>query len=68
MAMILCGALLLRHVGAVDAAQRVEAAVDSVLKSGRTLPADVRDPSSAVPAASTETVTSAVADAVALGR
>jgi len=67
MAMILCGALLLRHVGAVDAAERVEVAVDSVLGSGRTMPADVRDAASASPAPSTETVARAVASAVSSG-
>jgi isocitrate dehydrogenase (NAD+) len=67
MAMILSGALLLRHVGAVDAAQRVEGAVEAVLSAGRILPADVRDPASRWPAASTEEVAGAVARAVATG-
>ena len=64
MAMILSGALLLRHVGALDAAQRVESAVDIVLGSGRVVSADVRDPASKWPAASTDAVARAVADAV----
>ena len=64
MAMILSGALLLRHVGALDAAERVESAVDSVLGSGRAVSADVRDPDSKWPAASTQAVAKAVADAV----
>jgi isocitrate dehydrogenase (NAD+) len=33
-AMILSGAMLLRHLGRVDAASRVEAAVDGVLRGG----------------------------------
>jgi isocitrate dehydrogenase (NAD+) len=65
MAMILCGALLLRHVGAVDEADRVEAAVDAVLGLGLTVPGDVRDPESAHPAASTASVADAVVAAVA---
>ncbi len=67
MAMILCGALLLRHVGLVDEADRVEAAVDAVLGSGRTVSADVRDPASTLPAASTSSVAQAVATVVAEG-
>jgi isocitrate dehydrogenase (NAD+) len=65
MAMILCGALLLRHMGAIDEADRVEAAVDAVLGSGRTVSADVRDPASTLPAASTASVAQAVATVVA---
>ena len=67
MAMILSGALLLRHVGEVQAAERVEAGVDTVLGSGRTVSADVRDPASKWPAASTAAVAGAVANAVSTG-
>lgn len=65
--MILSGALLLRHVGEVQAAERVEAGVDTVLGSGRTVSADVRDPASKWPAASTAAVAGAVANAVSTG-
>jgi isocitrate dehydrogenase (NAD+) len=41
-ALILCGAMLLRHLGEEDAAGRVEAAVAAVLAEGRTVTPDLR--------------------------
>ena len=40
-AMILSGAMLLRHVGERDAASRVEAAVDAVLRDGNVRTGDL---------------------------
>ncbi|HXF36471.1 MAG TPA: isocitrate/isopropylmalate dehydrogenase family protein [Actinomycetota bacterium] len=42
MALILCGAMLLRHLGEEDAARRVESAVAAVLAEGRTVTPDLR--------------------------
>jgi isocitrate dehydrogenase (NAD+) len=60
-AAIRCGAMLLRHLGEAEAADRVERAVESVLAEGRWVTADLR-PSPDDPSAAT---TSEVADAVA---
>jgi isocitrate dehydrogenase (NAD+) len=40
-ALILSGALMLRHIGEVDAAERVEAAVRGVIAGGTTVPRDL---------------------------
>jgi len=66
MAMILSGALLLRHLGEGDAAARVEAAVDAVAAEGRTLTYDLERTPADLPPASTDEVASAVI--AALGR
>ncbi len=51
MALMLCGAMLLRHVGERDAGDRLEAAVAAVIAEGRSVTADLRptrdDPSAA---------------------
>jgi isocitrate dehydrogenase (NAD+) len=60
MALMLSGAMLLRHVGEVDAGDRLEAAVAGVIGEGRTVTHDLK------PAREVETAagTSEVADAV----
>jgi isocitrate dehydrogenase (NAD+) len=57
-AMILSGAMLLRHIGEPGAAERVESAVDSVLSEGRIRTADLGGTSS------TRQVAEAVVDAL----
>jgi isocitrate dehydrogenase (NAD+) len=51
MALMLCGAMLLRHIGEIDAGDRLEAAVAAVIAEGRTVTYDLRptrdDPSAA---------------------
>jgi isocitrate dehydrogenase (NAD+) len=64
MAMILSGALLLRHLGATEAAAWVEGAVDDVIGEGRTLTYDLERTPPDLPPAATEAVAQAVADAV----
>lgn len=65
-AMILSGVMMLRHIGEVEAAGALEAAVVEVLESGTCLTADLaRDKSQAV---GTERFAEAVAEAVAAGR
>jgi isocitrate dehydrogenase (NAD+) len=55
MAMILTGALLLRHLGDDDCADRVEAAVNSVLEEGKALTYDLeRTPAELAPATTDE--------------
>lgn len=58
MALILTGAMLLRHLGEVEAANRVEAAVASVVAEGRTLTYDLCGPTAL--AAGTAAVTRAI--------
>jgi len=58
-AMILSGAMLLRHVGELEAAARVEAAVDAVLRDGRVRSGDLGG------TASTDEVAEAIAAALA---
>jgi len=65
MAMILSGALLLRHVGATDAGERVDAAVDAVIAEGRVLTYDLERTPPATPPATTEEVADAVIAAMA---
>lgn len=57
-AMVLSGAMLLRHLGEMDAARRVERAVDEVLRRGETRTADLGGSSS------TMDVADAIADAL----
>jgi tartrate dehydrogenase/decarboxylase/D-malate dehydrogenase len=57
-AMILSGAMLLRHIGEPGAAEQVESAVDSVLSEGRIRTADLGGTSS------TRQVAEAVVDAL----
>jgi isocitrate dehydrogenase (NAD+) len=59
-ALILTGALLLEHVGEVEAATRVRAAVDAVLRDGTDLTADLRGPADERPAAGTRQAAQAV--------
>ena len=42
MALMLCGAMLLRHIGEIDAGDRLEAAVAAVIAEGRTVTYDLR--------------------------
>ena len=58
-ALILSGALMLRHLGETDAAERVEVAVREVIAEGRTLPPDLGG------TAGTRAFASAVAERVA---
>jgi isocitrate dehydrogenase (NAD+) len=62
MAMVLTGALLLRHVGAIAQAARLESAVDAVLDAGTVLTYDLA-PGGQQPA-STEQVAAALAAAI----
>ena len=57
-AMILSGAMLLRHLAELDAARRIETAVDEVLRAGRVRTADLGGTSS------TREVADAIRDAV----
>ena len=58
-ALILSGALMLRHLGEIAAAERVEGAVRAVIAEGRTLPPDLGG------TAGTKAFAAAVADRVA---
>jgi isocitrate dehydrogenase (NAD+) len=62
MAMVLTGALLLRHVGAIPQAARLESAVDAVLGAGTVLTYDLA--SGGQQPASTERVAAALAAAI----
>jgi isocitrate dehydrogenase (NAD+) len=64
MAMILSGALLLRHIGEAEAGARVEQAVDAVIAEGRTLTYDLERLAELAPS-STEQVAEAVIAALA---
>ena len=65
---ILCGALLLDHLGEHEAARRVEAAVDAVIADGRHVTYDLIGAGvSPHPAASTTAMTDAVIDALSSG-
>jgi isocitrate dehydrogenase (NAD+) len=61
LAMIRCGAMLLRHLGENGAADRVEGAVAAVLAEGRTLTYDMRSGRDSGGAAGTRAVAEAVA-------
>jgi len=63
MAAILCGAMLLRHLGLFDAAHRVEAAVRAVLVGGRHVTYDVAP--AGAPVAGTDEAADAVIAAMA---
>ena len=66
---ILCGVLLLDHLGEHDAARRVEQAIDAVIADGRYVTYDVKGGGSADrPAASTEAMTDAVIEAMVRNR
>ena len=58
-ALILAGAMMLRHIGAVKAANGIEHALDRTLEQGRYLTADIAD---GFPAVSTDDFASAVID------
>jgi isocitrate dehydrogenase (NAD+) len=66
MAAILCGVLLLRHLGEGEAADRLEAAVAAVVADGRSVTYDLRPGHEEAGAAGTREATDAVV--TALGR
>ena len=67
MALMLSGAMLLRHVGEVEAGDRLEAAVAAVLAEGRTVTYDLRPSRSDPGAATTTEVRDAVVQALGSG-
>jgi isocitrate dehydrogenase (NAD+) len=62
MALMLCGAMLLRHIGETDAGDRLEAAVAAVIAEGRTVTYDLRPTRDDPHAASTTEVRDAVVE------
>ena len=64
MALMLSGAMLLRHIGEADAGARLEAAVAAVLSEGRTVTSDLRPTRDDPKAATTTEVRDAVVEAV----
>lgn len=64
LALVLSGVLLLRHLGLVAAADRVEEAVDAVLADGASVTADLRAPDDPRPPASTAEVADALVRAM----
>jgi len=62
---ILCGALLLRHLGEDHAAGRVEQALDTVIADGRSVTYDLRSTSDPRPAVGTDAMADAVISALA---
>jgi isocitrate dehydrogenase (NAD+) len=64
MALMLSGAMLLRHVGEADAGDRLEAAVATVLREGRTVTDDLRPARDDPEAATTTEVRHAVVKAL----
>ncbi len=60
MALMLCGAMLLRHIGETDAGDRLEAAVAAVIAEGRTVTYDLRPTRDDPNAATTTQVRDAV--------
>ena len=60
MALMLCGAMLLRHIGEIDAGDRLEAAVAAVIAEGRTVTDDLRPTRDDPNAATTTQVRDAV--------
>ena len=60
MALMLCGAMLLRHIGQVEAGDRLEAVVADVVADGRTLTYDLRSRDEPADAATTAQVVAAV--------
>jgi isocitrate dehydrogenase (NAD+) len=57
-AMLLAGAMLLRHLGETDAADRLERAVAEVISEGRSVTVDLR--ADAAPAVTTDAMTDAI--------
>jgi isocitrate dehydrogenase (NAD+) len=62
MALMLCGAMLLRHIGETYAGDRLEAAVAAVIAEGRTVTYDLRPTRDDPHAASTTDVRDAVVE------
>jgi isocitrate dehydrogenase (NAD+) len=62
MALMLCGAMLLRHIGETVAGDRLEAAVAAVIAEGRTVSYDLRPTRDDPDAASTTEVRDAVVE------
>jgi isocitrate dehydrogenase (NAD+) len=58
--LLLCGVLLLRHLGEADAAERLEAAIAAVLADGTDVTADLRPADDARPPVGTARMTDAV--------
>jgi isocitrate dehydrogenase (NAD+) len=65
MALMLSGAMLLRHVGETEAGDRLDAAIATVLREGRTVSHDLRPTRDDPEAASTTEVRDAVVEALA---
>jgi isocitrate dehydrogenase (NAD+) len=65
MALMLSGAMLLRHIGEADAGDRLEAAVAAVIAEGRTVTYDLRPTHEDPSAASTDEVRDAVVERLA---
>jgi isocitrate/isopropylmalate dehydrogenase len=63
-ASILCGAMLLEHLGEHAAAASVERAVDAVIADGRAVTYDLRAAGDARAPAGTQAMTAAVIDAL----
>ncbi|MGD9714577.1 MAG: isocitrate/isopropylmalate family dehydrogenase, partial [Thermomicrobiales bacterium] len=59
-AMILSGAMMLRHLGEIDAGKRVEDAVASVIAEGKQVTYDLREDRDPAKAASTTAMTEAI--------
>ncbi|HEY6317199.1 MAG TPA: isocitrate/isopropylmalate family dehydrogenase [Acidimicrobiia bacterium] len=66
-AAILCGALLLAHLGEPEAAQRVEQAVEAVVAEGRCVTYDLRSAPDPRPVVNTEAMTDAIVASLARG-
>jgi isocitrate dehydrogenase (NAD+) len=62
MALMLCGAMLLRHIGETGSGDRLEAAVAAVIAEGRTVTYDLRPTRDDPDAASTTQVRDAVVE------
>jgi isocitrate dehydrogenase (NAD+) len=60
MALMLCGSMLLRHIGETDAGDRLEAAVAAVIAEGKTVTYDLRPTRDDPNAATTTQVRDAV--------
>jgi isocitrate dehydrogenase (NAD+) len=63
-ATILCGAMLLDHLGEHDAAARIERAVECVVADGERVTYDLRSPADRRPAVGTRAMTEAVIEAL----
>jgi isocitrate dehydrogenase (NAD+) len=62
MALMLCGAMMLRHLGEVDSGDRLEAAVAAVIAEGRTVTYDLKAARDDPDAAGTSQVADAVVE------